>query len=422
MSRPAGNVPILATDALYPAGADPWSASPTKVDPGTVAVAAGYQPNAKLPAQEYNWLLNRLGTWIDYQDRLEAQNFGAPFEEFTSAGEKIRTDTAHNAIAFNPALKKYFVGGASAADDQIPVVYTSVSGAPNTWDDDSAPVRTPAGNTQTYRFVTDPTGRLLAWISELGPGYFYLRTAGGVWSTASVNQPSSFVATVARYYPRSDTWLVGGAISSVPKIYSTTPSDVWTSQTLTSATSGGITDLAVSATHAVAIDDTGEVWAAAALGTWTYTSAASFSSRPTSVVFVAPEAVFWLLCEAGHVYTSPDGVTWTLTADPATFLGSEVIQFLDGGTATRSGASAAFGGLVLASCTVTTPEPGDIGQLAIGWNGGTQWDLVNPPVTANAVANTPARVISLIGDRVAILSQNGVSGTSGFRMAMTLRV
>lgn len=47
-----------ATDATFPAGSDPWSGGPTKIQPSLALQAGGVAPNAQVPAQEVNWLLN----------------------------------------------------------------------------------------------------------------------------------------------------------------------------------------------------------------------------------------------------------------------------------------------------------------------------------------------------------------------------
>jgi hypothetical protein len=51
-------VPEWSSDATYPAGSDPWSATDTKIEPTTGEVEAGATPKTGFGAQQFNWLLN----------------------------------------------------------------------------------------------------------------------------------------------------------------------------------------------------------------------------------------------------------------------------------------------------------------------------------------------------------------------------
>jgi hypothetical protein len=51
-----------ATDANYPAGANTWSGTPTKVAPSAGVQADGFAPRDRPPAQWINWLFNSLVT------------------------------------------------------------------------------------------------------------------------------------------------------------------------------------------------------------------------------------------------------------------------------------------------------------------------------------------------------------------------
>jgi hypothetical protein len=73
MSKPA-DFPVAATDASYPAGAEPWSATDTKTEPTSGRQTEGYEPGAHLPAQEFNWYLNLLYLWIVWFDAYNTTN------------------------------------------------------------------------------------------------------------------------------------------------------------------------------------------------------------------------------------------------------------------------------------------------------------------------------------------------------------
>lgn len=57
-NEPMANEP-WASDLNYPAGADPWSGTPTKSAPGLSEIAAGHVPGAPDPAEVENWWKNR---------------------------------------------------------------------------------------------------------------------------------------------------------------------------------------------------------------------------------------------------------------------------------------------------------------------------------------------------------------------------
>jgi hypothetical protein len=52
--------PVFAADASYPAGAEAWSAQPTKVSP--LDIEAGFTPDTPATAETNNYLLNRIET------------------------------------------------------------------------------------------------------------------------------------------------------------------------------------------------------------------------------------------------------------------------------------------------------------------------------------------------------------------------
>lgn len=59
--------PSWATDADYPAGSDPWSATPTRVEPSAGFSAAGFAPNTIPAAQHLNYL---FGTHAEHLAQL----------------------------------------------------------------------------------------------------------------------------------------------------------------------------------------------------------------------------------------------------------------------------------------------------------------------------------------------------------------
>lgn len=75
MSRPT-TTPEWSTDAAYPAGADPWSGTDTKVEPTSGVKATGAVPQVGFGAQQFNWLVDNLSNWINYLDARGLGVFG----------------------------------------------------------------------------------------------------------------------------------------------------------------------------------------------------------------------------------------------------------------------------------------------------------------------------------------------------------
>lgn len=67
MAKP-NTVVDFAGDANYPAGAEPEAGTPTKTDPAREAF--GYRPNEHPTAQEFGWLFNLIGLWIQWLNAL----------------------------------------------------------------------------------------------------------------------------------------------------------------------------------------------------------------------------------------------------------------------------------------------------------------------------------------------------------------
>jgi hypothetical protein len=74
--RPTGTLPTWATDATYTSGVD--TGNDTKLEPLSGEKAQGYSRSARPPARKWNWLLNKLGAFVDYLSDVAIQNWEPP--------------------------------------------------------------------------------------------------------------------------------------------------------------------------------------------------------------------------------------------------------------------------------------------------------------------------------------------------------
>lgn len=74
--------PQFATDVNYPAGGDPWSGQPNKVDPATLA-QTGFIPATYLASEHVNYELGNHGDWINFL--AESQRYEAKWVTWTRA-------------------------------------------------------------------------------------------------------------------------------------------------------------------------------------------------------------------------------------------------------------------------------------------------------------------------------------------------
>jgi hypothetical protein len=75
MSRPTSS-PDWSTDTNFPAGSDPWSATPTRVEPSSGEKADGFTPGVAPEAQVVNFLVGNHGDWINHHEDAIAAQFG----------------------------------------------------------------------------------------------------------------------------------------------------------------------------------------------------------------------------------------------------------------------------------------------------------------------------------------------------------
>lgn len=86
--RPAEPIPFWSEDDNYPAGVDPWSSGPTKVQPTAGQRNSGHVPATQAPAQWENQIDHATARYIDYLADIAFQN-NSPILTLDTAGSAI---------------------------------------------------------------------------------------------------------------------------------------------------------------------------------------------------------------------------------------------------------------------------------------------------------------------------------------------
>lgn len=106
----------FATDATFPAGADPWSSTSNKTEPSVQRKEEGFIPEDPIPADELNWLLHYNAKEIARLDRI------VTVPDFQKS---VRTATMIKAF-FNPVLRHTYL--LAIAGGTVGKIYKSSNG------------------------------------------------------------------------------------------------------------------------------------------------------------------------------------------------------------------------------------------------------------------------------------------------------
>ena len=288
--RPSLPLPTWATDATHSAPGKPWDGLSTRIDPGVGKRATGYQPEDRPPAEFLNHKFGLLGDWVEHLSNIQAQNF-------TPVG-----------VSGN--------GGAALAYASQSAVWAMVSGTDQI---DTSP----DGYTWTSRTPGTPQGLALeaaaasgALIIALGDGNDYYHSADGVtWNGGSLPGGSTIRIFGAVWDNSNGMFVVVGRENVAPfdaRIYtSSVGTGGWTSQTVPSGS--GVT------LNMVAVSDSGRLVAYARGSgnlytsddgiTWTLRTSPGADAR--GLAWSSQEQRFMMVFGNTDVKTSSDGVTWT---------------------------------------------------------------------------------------------------------------
>lgn len=253
------DIPTWATDATYSATGEAWDGQPTKVAPAPSKQAEGVEPGERFPADHFNWILNKLGAWVDHLASVPLVNWTPRTPDSTG------TPTAATAIAARPwngeldAFMAVFAAGGGG------LAQRSTDGI--TWVDLSG------GLSGTLFDVTYMGGAVDLWLiaGDGGNLYYHATNTGGSWTATGPGSGDDFRAVAA-----NDAGTLAIAVGDNGRLYSSTNGTAWTSRT--SGTAEDLLDVAygngrwVAVGTAAGADDCiitstdGTTWSSVAIG------------------------------------------------------------------------------------------------------------------------------------------------------------
>lgn len=333
MSRPAAPsyvVGSFSTDANFPAGPDPWSATPTKVAPPSPA--GGFVPGSAAASEYVNYELNQAfvtdaaarayqQTLLDFTGQIQGLSW-------TSSALSASNKRTYSRPVFDSVTNRWIISGQDATP--TPGAFVCYDGrgwrATGGWVGD--PSRTP------FCMAVNPTTGLAVAISSQGDKSWALPAGSETWnasvSTAVTGQ--IFGGNCCHWFPAAlsgaGACVAIGGVSGVVKMIRGTGLAAWTDISLSvpAGLSGKITwECAANPTIFVAFTpDTlnQQTYMTSSDGsTFTLRTLAAgivgASDAVEDVHYNAAEGIFMLAVGSttgGKIYTSPDALTWTLKA------------------------------------------------------------------------------------------------------------
>lgn len=290
-------LPIWSTDGNYPAGANSWNGTPTKVAPTAGKQAEGTEPNERFAAQADNWWKNLTYTWLQWMQWAKATNW--------------RVLTVLNAnslgfVVFNPANGRWCIGGS-----------TGKNFASHTCKE-YALQNTDVGAVSWLAAGVDNNGNIVAG----GPQTALWETSdeGGTWTSVSAGYLTAVTAAALStfntrgisYDAVHGLWILALEVSNptIEGCIFTTPDLV----TFTLRDTRGSTAWNHCATNpagvSVAVGGVGGIISSTNGTAWTSHNQNALQTF-RGVSWDADRALWVVVGDAGVCYTSPDAATWT---------------------------------------------------------------------------------------------------------------
>lgn len=398
MGRPSGVVPVWAEDLNYPAGAQDWSGTPTKIDPGSTAIARGWEPGKSPAAQRMNFVLNKLGGHTEAHDAIEVQNW---LPQQTVASSLVNLDGAYQITYDQNRRWLWAVGEISS----VGKIYYSHNGV--LWTNVSTKLDvTPAAPVALSGVAFDTAGTGFACSGYTGSaGTIYRITGDAIaaseYTGTAVTNSQGHYGIV--YEPYEGLFLLFGAKLDEPAVWTVESSGTVTARTLANQSSYIATvKLGIAATQNrwVVFADSSGTWrqwdAADPSDVWTDRGVVPFASIPRGLAYNPDEGLYMVTCNAGETYISVDGYNWSLRSD------------LPNGGIFYPYCLTCYGSIWVAAAAVNSSAQGNQRSLVYSTDQGLTWTPVPYPVALSESTGCLQR----IGDRFGFLTGAGVFAAS----------
>jgi len=280
-----------------------WATTPTypNVDPGDTKRAAGYVPSEKPPAQEYNYIANLVGEWIDYLRELNVSNW------FERASDAASSADRWNAIAAAEDTGVCVAGGFDVGGNLPRYNYSDYG---QRW---LNAVSTLTAGAEIL-FVHRDT-RLGLFIGGGGDDDVETSPNGQTWTNRTIGGPNPIVDMDDNGQPNPDHEIIG--VGGLREYVRSTNGTTWTYGGFPSGTNvtyGCAHNKLPGASGLwVAVGENGDIHTTpgGATPTWTKRTDPTGGADLYGVVYDAHSG-WWVAVGDGVVIRSQDGVTWVL--------------------------------------------------------------------------------------------------------------
>jgi hypothetical protein len=300
-----------ATDPAYPAGSNPWSGGPTRINPGSAALAAGAAPVTQAPAQVINYQLGTVG------DTLSTQALVTYHAALTNWDQALYAPAGSLVPKFLLAVPAPNGAGAILPNRPSTFIISGTAGGSNQGAKASQDLRSfdvtvgVGGFGPLQTLAVDDVGTMFG---GLATSVCKSSTDGG--QTYGTFTPGLIVSLEAVYYTGTNYVVAAGGSSttatalggswSAPSLYLSNSTAI---QIVGNRTNGAaataIVILVFSNTtgHRIAYQSTNN-------GT-TWTLGQDFGAAPANITYSQAWGLWVVLNTNGELWTSSDGFSWT---------------------------------------------------------------------------------------------------------------
>lgn len=312
MVQPGRKLP-WASDANYPAGADPWSGGARKSTLSAGEITAGVTPNAQLAAQKFNDLIALVGDHLGALAPLAVDNWGPQItiatgpvvEVMTYAGRLIQGSSSGRLFARG-------LGGGGGSTE--PFHYSSTNPELDVTADWTGAASAGSDPDNYVSPMIKSDSLIVCARIGLGQNARYSTDLGATWNNAGVTAAN---VKEGHYFAAVDRFILLGdgngdvfslAAASIPTIGTSS----W--DTVTNVLTGTPVpqDIGSNANECVAVYDDGRVIRSTNGTTWSApVTLANFSGLIAGLAWNESQGLWCIINSTGKTWFSPTGAVWT---------------------------------------------------------------------------------------------------------------